>query len=234
MSDLLNGPAFKPANGKNPSSLVVLLHGVGADGNDLIGLAPYWAPLLPGTEFLAPDGPEPCDMAPFGRQWFSPPGPLARGDPRRRAGYGADPRRISRRRAQGARPRRRQARAGRILARHHDVALRGPAPRPPLRRHRGLFRRAGRAATAGGGNPLAAPDAAGARRCRSADALRLHGRRAENPRGFGGSGRDLRLPRPRPRHRPGGLGARRRIPARGASGVSEVFSSRRAARRDKA
>ncbi|HXP13007.1 MAG TPA: phospholipase [Stellaceae bacterium] len=71
MSDLLNGPAFKPANGKNPSSLVVLLHGVGADGNDLIGLAPFWAPLLPGTEFLAPDGPEPCDMAPFGRQWFS-------------------------------------------------------------------------------------------------------------------------------------------------------------------
>jgi len=71
MSDLLNGPAFKPANGKNPSSLVVLLHGVGADGNDLIGLAPFWAPLLPETEFLAPDGPEPCDMAPFGRQWFS-------------------------------------------------------------------------------------------------------------------------------------------------------------------
>jgi len=71
MSNQLTGPAFKPANGKNPSSLIVLLHGVGADGNDLIGLAPFWAPLLPGTEFLAPDGPEPCDMAPFGRQWFS-------------------------------------------------------------------------------------------------------------------------------------------------------------------
>jgi len=71
MSNQLTGPTFKPANGKNPSSLIVLLHGVGADGNDLIGLAPFWAPLLPGTEFLAPDGPEPCDMAPFGRQWFS-------------------------------------------------------------------------------------------------------------------------------------------------------------------
>jgi phospholipase/carboxylesterase len=71
MSVQLTGPALKPANGKKPASLVVLLHGVGADGNDLIGLAPYWAPLLPEAEFLAPDGPQPCDMAPFGRQWFS-------------------------------------------------------------------------------------------------------------------------------------------------------------------
>jgi len=71
MSVQLTGPALKPASGKNPTSLVVLLHGVGADGNDLIGLAPYWAPLLPEAEFLAPDGPQPCDMAPFGRQWFS-------------------------------------------------------------------------------------------------------------------------------------------------------------------
>jgi phospholipase/carboxylesterase len=67
----LTGPSLKPAGGKKPTSLVVLLHGVGADGNDLIGLAPAWAPLLPGTEFVAPDGPYPCDMAPFGRQWFS-------------------------------------------------------------------------------------------------------------------------------------------------------------------
>jgi phospholipase/carboxylesterase len=71
MPTQLTGPALKPASGKKPASLVVLLHGVGADGNDLIGLAPYWTPLLPETEFLAPDGPQPCDMAPFGRQWFS-------------------------------------------------------------------------------------------------------------------------------------------------------------------
>jgi phospholipase/carboxylesterase len=49
----------------------VLLHGLGADGNDLISLAPYWAPLLPETEFLAPHAPFPCDMAPYGYQWFS-------------------------------------------------------------------------------------------------------------------------------------------------------------------
>ncbi len=51
--------------------LVVLCHGVGADGQDLIGLAGPWAEALPDVAFLAPDAPEPCDMAPFGRQWFS-------------------------------------------------------------------------------------------------------------------------------------------------------------------
>lgn len=67
----LTGPAHKPATGGPPRRLVVLLHGLGADGNDLIGLAPAWAPLLPDAEFLAPDAPFPCDMAPFGRQWFT-------------------------------------------------------------------------------------------------------------------------------------------------------------------
>ena len=63
-----------PRPGRRPrraKALVVLLHGVGADGQDLIGLAPHWARYLPQAEFLAPDAPEPCDMAPYGRQWFS-------------------------------------------------------------------------------------------------------------------------------------------------------------------
>jgi phospholipase/carboxylesterase len=51
--------------------LVVLCHGVGADAQDLIGLAEPWAAVLPDVAFLAVDAPEPCDMAPFGRQWFS-------------------------------------------------------------------------------------------------------------------------------------------------------------------
>jgi phospholipase/carboxylesterase len=67
----LSGPVRKPAAGGKPKQLVVLLHGVGADGNDLIGLAPYWAPALPDAEFVSPDAPFPCDMAPYGRQWFS-------------------------------------------------------------------------------------------------------------------------------------------------------------------
>ena len=67
----LDGTSRPPARGGKPKSLVVLLHGLGADGNDLISLAPYWAPLLPHTEFLSPHAPFPCDMAPYGYQWFS-------------------------------------------------------------------------------------------------------------------------------------------------------------------
>lgn len=68
---MLNGPSYGPQAGGAPQQLIVLLHGVGADGQDLIGLAPALAPLLPHARFVAPDGPEPCDMAPYGRQWFS-------------------------------------------------------------------------------------------------------------------------------------------------------------------
>ena len=68
---MLSGPSVKPKSGAAPRKLVVLLHGLGADGSDLIGLAPYWATQLPDAEFIAPDAPFPCDMAPMGRQWFS-------------------------------------------------------------------------------------------------------------------------------------------------------------------
>jgi phospholipase/carboxylesterase len=67
----LSGPSRRPAGGGKPSRLVILLHGLGADGNDLIGLAPYWARLLPTAEFLSPNAPFPCDTAPYGYQWFS-------------------------------------------------------------------------------------------------------------------------------------------------------------------
>ena len=66
----LSGPSFGPAAGGKPRRLVVLLHGYGADGNDLLGLAPHWARSLPEVEFLAPHAPFPCEAAPFGRQWF--------------------------------------------------------------------------------------------------------------------------------------------------------------------
>lgn len=67
----LTGPVRLPQAGGPPDSLIVLLHGVGADGADLIDLADHWSHALPGTLFLAPDAPFACDMAPFGRQWFS-------------------------------------------------------------------------------------------------------------------------------------------------------------------
>lgn len=67
----MDGPRFGPASGGAAAQLVVLLHGVGADGQDLIGLAPFLAKTLPDAAFASPNAPFPCDMAPFGYQWFS-------------------------------------------------------------------------------------------------------------------------------------------------------------------
>jgi phospholipase/carboxylesterase len=59
-----------PAQQGAPDSLVVFLHGYGADGDDLIALAPHLARALPRTMFVSPHAPFPCEMG-FGRQWFS-------------------------------------------------------------------------------------------------------------------------------------------------------------------
>ena len=66
----LDDPRLAAAAGWAPKQLVVFLHGYGADGNDLIGLGREWAPLLPNAAFVSPDAPQPCGMAPMGRQWF--------------------------------------------------------------------------------------------------------------------------------------------------------------------
>jgi phospholipase/carboxylesterase len=67
----LSGPSRPPVAGGAPRRLVILLHGLGADGNDLIGLQQYWGRLVPDAEFISPNAPFPCDMAPYGYQWFS-------------------------------------------------------------------------------------------------------------------------------------------------------------------
>lgn len=54
-------------------SIVVFVHGYGADGADLLGLADVLAPHLPDTIFYAPDAPQPCSGNPFGYQWFPIP-----------------------------------------------------------------------------------------------------------------------------------------------------------------
>jgi phospholipase/carboxylesterase len=60
-----------PASGGTPRQLVVLVHGYGADGNDLIALGQHWRQLLPDAIFISPHAPEPCAGNPFGgRQWF--------------------------------------------------------------------------------------------------------------------------------------------------------------------
>ena len=66
----LEGAVQDPASGGKPKKLVILLHGYGADGNDLIGLAEPLAPLMPDVVFHAPNAPYPCDGNPFGYQWF--------------------------------------------------------------------------------------------------------------------------------------------------------------------
>jgi len=66
----LDGPTHGPHAGGTPGHLVVLLHGYGADGNDLIGLAPVLAPLMPDTVFHAPNAPHRCEGNPMGYQWF--------------------------------------------------------------------------------------------------------------------------------------------------------------------
>jgi phospholipase/carboxylesterase len=71
MTDRLTGPMAAPASGKPPRSLVILLHGYGSNGADLIGLAPHWRQSLPDTVFMAPNAPDPCPGAPGGYQWWS-------------------------------------------------------------------------------------------------------------------------------------------------------------------
>jgi phospholipase/carboxylesterase len=70
MALALDGPRLAPAAGGAAKQLVVFLHGYGADGNDLIALGREWAKLLPHAAFVSPHAPEPCGMAPMGRQWF--------------------------------------------------------------------------------------------------------------------------------------------------------------------
>ena len=75
---LIDGPRQPPARGGRPDALVVFLHGYGSNGADLMSLAPYWAKILPGAQFLAPNAPDSVPMAPGGYQWF----PITQADPR--------------------------------------------------------------------------------------------------------------------------------------------------------
>jgi phospholipase/carboxylesterase len=71
MDPNLEGPSLAALSCGKAAWLVVLLHGVGGDGNDLIDLALNWQPIIPKAEFLALHAPFPFDQAPTGRQWFS-------------------------------------------------------------------------------------------------------------------------------------------------------------------
>lgn len=67
---MIDGPRLEALNG-TAKSLVIFLHGYGADGNDLIGIGREWQKSLPDTAFVSPHAPEPCAQSPQGRQWFN-------------------------------------------------------------------------------------------------------------------------------------------------------------------
>lgn len=72
MTRVLQAGRKEPKSGV-ARSVVVFLHGYGANGADLLGLADPLGDHLPDTLFVAPDAPENCAGAPFGYQWFPIP-----------------------------------------------------------------------------------------------------------------------------------------------------------------
>jgi phospholipase/carboxylesterase len=71
----LDGPRLEPRTA--PNALVVLLHGYGANGDDLIALGEVWRERLPDAVFVAPNAPEEIPGMYGGLQWF----PLTMRDP---------------------------------------------------------------------------------------------------------------------------------------------------------
>ena len=67
MSKIVNGASLQPHSGGAPKQIVLLLHGYGSSGSDLISLAPHWRQQLPDALFLAPNAPQ---RAGTGYQWW--------------------------------------------------------------------------------------------------------------------------------------------------------------------
>lgn len=72
MTRVLTTGRKEPKSGTT-RSVVIFLHGYGANGADLLGLADPLSDHLPDTLFLAPDAPESVPGMPFGYQWFPIP-----------------------------------------------------------------------------------------------------------------------------------------------------------------
>ncbi len=72
MTRVLNAGRKAPVSGST-RSVVVFLHGYGANGADLLGLADPLGEHLPDTLFVAPDAPETIPGMPHGFQWFPIP-----------------------------------------------------------------------------------------------------------------------------------------------------------------
>ena len=67
MARIVNGASLQPLSGGAPRQIVLLLHGFGSSGSDMIALAPAWRQSLPDALFLAPHAPE---RSGGGYQWW--------------------------------------------------------------------------------------------------------------------------------------------------------------------
>ncbi len=70
LQKITNGASLQPRSGNPPKQIVLLLHGFGSSGTDMISLAPHWQDALPDALFLAPHAPQRCSMAASGYQWW--------------------------------------------------------------------------------------------------------------------------------------------------------------------
>lgn len=70
LSKIINGASLKPKSNAAPKQIVLLLHGYGSSGADMISLAPHWQDALPDALFLAPHAPQRCGMTGAGYQWW--------------------------------------------------------------------------------------------------------------------------------------------------------------------
>jgi len=66
----LNGPRLAPLSGSKPNALVILIHGYGSNGDDLIALARLIQPALPHAAFVAPDAPSQIPRMASAHQWW--------------------------------------------------------------------------------------------------------------------------------------------------------------------
>ena len=66
---IVNGASLQPRSGGKPKQIVLLLHGFGSNGQDMIGLAPTWQQALPDALFVAPHAPQ-RSIAGIGYQWW--------------------------------------------------------------------------------------------------------------------------------------------------------------------
>jgi len=67
---IVNGASLQPRSGARPRQIVLLLHGFGSSGRDMIALAPTWQHAMPDALFLAPHAPQRCAVG-QGYQWWA-------------------------------------------------------------------------------------------------------------------------------------------------------------------